>query len=119
MKIKFMILKGLKVIAGITFFVLLFGFGTMHLWNWLIPALFHGPIISFCQAIGLIILSKILFGGFHGRWSGKGHCGHNRNHWKQRMEERIATMSPEEKEKFKNKCGGKFWTNTEPEQKTV
>jgi hypothetical protein len=117
MKNKFMFLKGIKIVAGITFFVLLVGFGTMHLWNWLVPVLFHGPIIDFCQTIGLLILSKILFGGFHGGWKGRGHCGGNRQHWKQRMEERIANMTPEEKEKFKSRCGGKYWATVEAEQK--
>lgn len=118
MKNKFIVLKGIKIVAGIAFFIVLFGFGTMYLWNWLVPALFKGPIIDFYQAIGLLILSKILFGGFHGRWGRRGHCGDKRQHWKQRMEERIAKMTPEEKEKFKNRCGGKFWTPTEPEQMT-
>ncbi len=111
MKNKFRILKGIKIAAAVTFFAALFGFGTMYLWNWLVPALFHGPIISFCQAVGLLILSKILFGGFQCGMGRSGHCGRKSNHqqWKQRMEERIANMTPEEKEKFKNKCGGKFW----------
>ena len=36
---------------------------TMTLWNWLIPELFHGPVITFWQTAGLFILSKILFAG--------------------------------------------------------
>ncbi len=121
MDIKFKIFRGIKIIAAITFFVTLFGFGTMHLWNWLVPDLFHGPIISFFQAIGLVVLSKILFGGFHrgGGWGGRGHCGHghNREHWKQRMKDRIAMMTPEQKEKFKSRCGGKYWEFAEEENK--
>jgi hypothetical protein len=114
----FRIFKGIKIIAAIAFFVTAFGFGTMHLWNWLVPALFHGPIISFGQAIGLLVLSKILFGGFLGGWRGRGRCGgNNREHWKQRMQERIAKMTPEEKEKFKNRCGGKYWDFAEQENK--
>lgn len=120
MKNKFKFLMGLKIVAGITFFVLLFGFGTMHLWNWLVPMLFHGPIITFIQAIGLLILSKILFGGFGkgGRWGSRGHCGGGRGgYWKQHMEEKFSKMSPEEqaefKEKFKNSCRGKYWGKEE------
>lgn len=118
MKNKFKILKGIKIVVAIAFFVTLFGFGTMHLWNWLVPDLFHGPIISFCQAIGLLILSKILFGGFRGGWKGRGHCGGNRHEWKQRMKERIANMTPEEKEKFKNKCGAQYWAFEEEGKKS-
>jgi len=107
MKTKFKLWMGLKIVVGITFFVLLFGFGTMHLWNWLVPMLFHGPIITFYQAIGLLILSKILFGGFgKGGWRGRhGHCGGRNSHWKERMKERFENMTPEQKERFKNKCG--------------
>lgn len=116
---------GIKIVFGITAFVLLFGFGTMHLWNWLVPSLFHGPIINFCQAIGLLILSKILFGGFGRKFGRGGHCGghgYGGGHWKYKMQERFGNMSPEEKEKFKqrfkDKCRSKYWTNTEME-KTV
>ncbi|MBK6526662.1 MAG: hypothetical protein IPG07_14625 [Crocinitomicaceae bacterium] len=37
----------------------------MLLWNWLMPTLFGLTIITFWQALGILILSKILFGG-HG-----------------------------------------------------
>ena len=112
---------GIKIVAGITFFVLLFGFGTMHLWNWLVPLLFHGPIINFCQAIGLLVLSKILFGGFGRKFGRGGHCGQGyRGGWKNRMNDRFSTMTPEEKEefkkRFKDKCGSKYWMNDEAEK---
>lgn len=108
MKNKFRLLMGVKIVAGITFLFLLCGYGTMLLWNWLVPALFKGPVIVFWQAIGLLALSKILFGGWgRGGW-GKRHCG-ERGHWKYRMEERLKNMTPEEKEKFKNRCGGSYW----------
>ncbi len=45
----------------------------MVLWNVLIPQIFHGPEIKFLQAVGLLILAKLLF-GFHGGrhgWRGK------------------------------------------------
>ncbi len=96
-----------KIIFGILIFVPLFIFGTMYLWNWLVPELFHGPIINFWQTLGLVALCKILFGGF-----GKGHHGRH-NNWKQRMKEKMGDMSPEEKEQFKqrlkDKCRNKFW----------
>lgn len=119
MKNNYRILKGIKITAAVLFFGTLFGFGTMYLWNWLVPVLFSGPIINFWQTIGLLVLSKILFGGFNGGWGkgGRGHCGGNRQHWKQRMEERIANMTPEEKERFKSRCGGKYW-GTEPQKES-
>lgn len=85
--------KAIKIalLAIIAFVV--FGFVVKGLWNWLMPALFGWRLISFWQALGLVVLSKILFGGFHshGGW---------RTHWRRRMTERWEQMTPEEREKF-------------------
>ena len=104
--------KGLWVLKFAVFGTLavgLFTWATMLLWNWLVPALFAGPVVTFWQALGLLVLSKILF------WSmGKGghsHGGHWRNHyWKQRW----TGMTPEERERFKQKMKDK-WCYKEPE----
>jgi hypothetical protein len=84
-------------------FIALFGFFVMHLWNWLMPALFGWHLITFWQAIGILILSKILFGGFRGGRRG-GHM-----HWRGRMMDRWEHMTPEEREKFRDsmrhRCG--------------
>lgn len=66
----------------------------MNLWNWLAPAVFAGHRISFWQALGLLVLSRVLFGRF-GWWSG--HAGH----WRGRMRERWEKMTPEEREKLR------------------
>lgn len=84
---------------------------TMLLWNWLVPSLFGGPFITYLEAAGLMILGRLLVGGFH-----KGGCGHrggkwghgHHGYWKRRWEAKMANMTPEEKEKFKagmSKCG--------------
>jgi len=70
-----------------------FGFITMYLWNWLMPLLFHLPEITFWQTIGLLILSRLLLGGF------KGHHGHG--HCRRQMHEKWENMTPEEREKFR------------------
>jgi len=60
-----------KMVAGICFvalFALLFGWLAERLWNWLMPMLFSLKTITFWQAFGLVVLAKILFGGF-----GQGH----------------------------------------------
>lgn len=49
-------------IAG-TAFVFLVIWGVMALWNWLIPDLFHGPVLTYWQTAGLFLLSKILLTG--------------------------------------------------------
>lgn len=77
------------VIAGIA----LLSLAVMLLWNWLFPAIIDGVHpISYLQAVGILVLSKILFRGFpHGRW--------HRHH-------RLHQLSPEEREKFKSSFGG-------------
>ena len=61
----FRMLKVLKIIVFVTLALLVFGFVTEHLWNWLMPAIFGLKAITFVQALGLVVLSKILLGGFH------------------------------------------------------
>ena len=36
---------------------------TMWLWNWLMPEIFRLPAIGFWQAVGILLLSQILFRG--------------------------------------------------------
>jgi len=82
--------------------VAVFGFVVMSLWNWLIPSIIGWHAITYWQALGLLILSKILFSGFRG---GPGRHGH----WRGRMMERWGQMTPEEQEKFREgmrmRCG--------------
>ncbi|MGD0341553.1 MAG: hypothetical protein ABSA76_07590 [Bacteroidales bacterium] len=51
-------------------------FGVRALWNWLIPELFHGPVLTFWQTVGIFLLSKVLLAGVapgahHGKKNGK------------------------------------------------
>ncbi len=50
-------------IFGIMFFFV-FTFVVEALWNWLMPALFGWHVITYWQALGVLVLSKIFFGGF-------------------------------------------------------
>ncbi len=89
----------LLVIAGI----LLFTYVVMLLWNWLMPFIFDLPPLTYLQAGGVLVLSKILFGGF-----GKGNkksccCNSGRKGWSEKMKARWGNMSKEEKEAFKQK----------------
>jgi hypothetical protein len=86
--------------------LVVFGLVTQTLWNWLVPTLFAGPIISFWQAMGLLALSKILFWGFgggRGKWS-----GHRSHHWKKEWVDRYSKLSPEERERFKQRFKDKW-----------
>jgi hypothetical protein len=94
--------KVVKVAVIAAMAATVFGFLVMSLWNWLAPAVFGLHTVTFWQALGILILSKILFGGFHGR---PGHGGH----WRHRMGGRWQHMTPEEREKFRQgigRCGG-------------
>jgi hypothetical protein len=49
----------------VLFFVL--SFAVMFLWNYLLPPVTHLPIIKYWQALGLMLLCRVLFGGFNFR----------------------------------------------------
>jgi len=84
---------------------LLLGLAVMLLWNALIPDLFHGPTLSLVQALGLLLLSHILLRG-PGRW---GHwSGWRHEHWRKRFDEKLAAMTPEEREKFRAEWRGQW-----------
>lgn len=74
--------------------IVAFSFVTMLLWNTLLPVIFHLPVITFWQALGLLVLSRLLFGGFghHGR-------GHHRQ-WGNPFRDKWETMTAEEREEF-------------------
>jgi len=105
-------------IVGIVLFMALGGWIVQYLWNWLLPPLFGWRMITFWQALALLVLCRILFG----RWGGgrRGSPGmRNRlrerirermgEKWDQRWNERWEQMTPEEREKFRQgmraRCG--------------
>ena len=100
MRRKWMIVLAPVMIA---IFIVIGGEVVLHLWNWLLPALFGWRQITFWQAVGLLALCRILFGGFGG------HRPH-RSNFRRRMAERWDKMTPEEREKFRqgmrSRCGG-------------
>ena len=108
--------RAAKCIAFAVIMFVIFGFAAMLLWNALIPDLFHGPFLTFWQAVGLLILSHILFHSFGGR----GHGPWAHRHWRHRFEAKLAAMTPEEREKYKEEynhhcCG--HGSENEPDTK--
>lgn len=96
--------RGVKILMMVIIAGALFGFIVMSLWNWLMPPLFGWHAITFWQALGLVVLSKILFGGF------RGGPGHGRG-WRRGMRERWEQMTPEQREKMREHlqaCCGHF-----------
>jgi hypothetical protein len=90
-------------ILALVAFMAIGGEAVKLLWNWLLPALFGWRLITFWQALALLALCRILFGGFGGH-------GFRRSNFRRRMGERWERMTPEEREKFRQRwrerCGG-------------
>ena len=85
-------------VVGVALFIALGGEIVMQLWNWLLPPIFGWPEIGFWQALGLLALCRILFGGLGGR-GGSRSTRHmtpeERDRWRQRIRERV-----------RERCGG-------------
>jgi membrane protein implicated in regulation of membrane protease activity len=105
--------KFLFIIPFVLLALAVFTGAVMLLWNNVLAQVVHVSTISFWQALGILVLSKILFGGFRGAQWG-------RHEWRKRMMQRWEHMSPEEKEKFRNewqeRCGRRFGRPFEEEK---
>ncbi|HOO71616.1 MAG TPA: hypothetical protein PK926_07630 [Spirochaetota bacterium] len=67
------------VIMGIVaavFFSAVFAVAVTFLWNWLMPGLFGLPEVGYLQALGLVLLARLLVGGWH-----KGHRDNHGDHF--------------------------------------
>lgn len=73
------------------------GYAVMSLWNWLLPPLVGWPVLGFGQAIALLVLCRLLFGGLRHHGGG--------GHWRHRIRERWESMTPEERERFRSRAG--------------
>jgi hypothetical protein len=86
-------MKALKVLKYVGFAILGIGFcilviwGVQALWNWLIPTLFHGPVLTYWQTAGLFLLSKILLTGV-APGSHHGHHGPSRE-WREKYHDKY------------------------------
>jgi hypothetical protein len=105
----------LRFLAPVGFVAMyaIFGVAVMLLWNLLIPALFGLSAVNYWQALGLLVLCRILFGGFN-----LPHHRHGRgmHHKQNKFREKWMQMTPEERQKFVNRRKeqydkGQFWGN--------
>jgi len=84
------------------------------LWNWLMPGIFGLRTITYWQALGLMVLSWILFRGFRGPSMGRGA-------WRHGLRERWGRMTPAEREEFfkglNSRCGRSGSPAESPEPK--
>ena len=89
-------------ILGMLLFVAIGGEVVRLLWNSLLSPLFGWREITFWQALGMLALCRILFGGL-------GLHGSGRSNFRRRMAERWQHMTPEERERFRQRmrerCG--------------
>jgi hypothetical protein len=97
-------------LLGIVLFTFIGGEAVRLLWNWLLPPLFGWREITFWQALAMLALCRILFGGF-------GRHGGYQSGLRRRMADRVADrvgqrwgqMTPEERERFRQRlrerCG--------------
>ncbi len=98
-------MRGAKMIVFLIVGAFVLGLVVMLLWNAVIPDVFHGPTLTFWQALGLVVLSHLLFRGGGVRVGGSW----KKERAKRRFEEKLARMSPEERDQFraewKKRCG--------------
>jgi len=99
----------IMAVAGIA----LFGWIVMLLWNAVMVAAVGANIITFWQALGLLVLSRILVGGFGGRKNRRSN-----NNWRGKW----MNMTPEERTKFKEdwkQRGGKCYDDAQRADETT
>ncbi len=87
--------KAAKIALLAVVFVSVAGAVVMWLWNALVPDIFGASEITWGQALGLLVLARLLVGG-------RGHGGPGgRRRWRRHWERKLANMSPEERERWK------------------
>ena len=117
---RYWIRRALRFLSFALLVLGLAGLVVMSLWNALLPAILGVSTITFWQALGLLILSRILFSGPRFGGGGWGQGGPGRSWWKQKMTERWQNMTPEQRDKLKQQwrknCGDdrRWRSNTRP-----
>jgi hypothetical protein len=94
--LKKLLFMGPLAILGMAVFIAIGGEVVRLLWNCLLPPLFGWRHITFWQALGVLALCRILFGGF-------GWRGPARSNIRRRIEERCASLTPEERERLRQR----------------
>src|SRR5499433_1696195 len=95
-------------ILGMAVFVFIGGQIVLHLWNWLLPPLLGWHAIGFWQALGILVLCRILFGGLGFGPHRSGIRRRMEERFGQRMAARWANMTEEEREQFRQQMRGRW-----------
>jgi hypothetical protein len=80
------------VIPVFVVFIAVGGLVVQQLWNWLLPPILGWREVSYWQALGILALSRILFGGLG---------GFPRPNYRRSTAERWERLTPEERERFR------------------
>jgi hypothetical protein len=100
----------LRIALWVLLGIAVLGLAVMLLWNWLMPVLFVGtPQVGYWQALGILALCKLLFGGFRGG---------AHEYWRDRRQ-RWASMSPEERQQFKTRWSSRWGSCCAPDSAAV
>jgi hypothetical protein len=99
-KLKLILIAPLAIL-GIFAFIAIGGEIVLQLWNWLLPPLFGWRQITFWQALGILVLCRVLFGGL-------GSHGSGRSNFRRRLDERCGHMTPEDRERFRQRMRERF-----------
>jgi hypothetical protein len=97
-------------ILGMVLFTFIGGEIVKQLWNWLLPPIFGWRQVTFWQALGILALCRILFGGFGLHGSGRSRLRRGiADRVADRVSDRWEVMTPEERERFRQRmrerCG--------------
>src|SRR5215471_21788073 len=94
-------------LSAVVLFVFIVGQIVRLLWNSLTPAIFGWSEITFWQALGVLVLCRILFGGLGRHGGPQGPRMDTRGRLADRMADRVASrwqyMTPEERERFRQR----------------
>jgi len=110
--LRFGFAKAIFFAAMAIVFVFAVGYIVMYLWNWILPDAIGANEITFWKAIGLFVLTRILFGGFK-----SGRSGHRRRKGRE-WKEKWMNLSEEERSEFKQKWKGD-WKDMTQEERTA
>lgn len=120
MRPRFFIFAPLALVAFLGF-IALGGYIVQLLWNWLLPDLFGWPALTFWQALGLLALSRILFGGVGGRRGGHGwgHGSRMRSRIRERMAERWHGEPGDDRDSLRARMRERFGVDEPPRSRDL
>jgi len=87
--------RALKIVVLVAAAIAVAGLIAMALWNWLLPPLFGWHRLTFVQAVGLMVLCRLFFGGFRGA-----HRPFTQG--------KFRALSPEERERFREEMRARW-----------